>query len=318
MGVSFRLVDYSNYDHEAFVALARVADPDDTTSVRDLHDWESSQMQAGRVCQRWLAFSGEELVGSAKFQQLPWLRPSVLSVDVLVQPDRRGEGIGHALFSRLEASASSLNALTLTGGIHERDEKALRMLLAHGWSEIDRWWESRLDLTTFDPDRWTTAVEGLGGRGVEVKPLATLLEEGDSWKERLHRLYVFIESDVPTAQDIQQRSLDDFLRHVLGIHALPEGFLVALLDDEMVALTELLSVDAKHSMLAQDLTGVLPDHRGKGIAVGLKASSAIWAKEQGYKTIRTWNAQSNSAILAVNTKLGFVRGQASIEIAKEL
>ena len=44
---------------------------------------------------------------------------------------------------------------------------------------------------------------------------------------------------------------------------------------------------------------------GKGIANALKHTSLHWAKNQGFKTIRTNNVDSNDAMLNINIRAGF-------------
>jgi GNAT superfamily N-acetyltransferase len=89
-------------------------------------------------------------------------------------------------------------------------------------------------------------------------------------------------------------------------------------DDTLVGLTEPLLVDDDPTALAQEMTGVRTGYRGRGIATALKAAATLWARENGYATIRTSNAQSNTPMLAVNDRLGFERDHATIEYLKDL
>ncbi len=50
----------------------------------------------------------------------------------------------------------------------------------------------------------------------------------------------------------------------------------------------------------------------------LKLKVIAYAKAHGYTLIKTWNASTNSPILALNEKLGFRRQPAWIEYAKIL
>jgi GNAT superfamily N-acetyltransferase len=85
-----------------------------------------------------------------------------------------------------------------------------------------------------------------------------------------------------------------------------------------VGLTERQLVDDMPQQIAQNLTGVHSDYRGRGIALALKSQAAIWAIESGYTSIRTHNAQSNASALAINNRLGFKRDDATIVCRKDL
>lgn len=78
-------------------------------------------------------------------------------------------------------------------------------------------------------------------------------------------------------------------------------------DGAISGLTEIYFRPDKEAYLYQNLTGVMPEYRGRGLGKWLKAAMLQWAKAK-YPTAKwmvTGNAHSNDPMLAINTKLGF-------------
>ncbi|MCY4118003.1 MAG: hypothetical protein OXF55_14040, partial [Caldilineaceae bacterium] len=46
--------------------------------------------------------------------------------------------------------------------------------------------------------------------------------------------------------------------------------------------------------------------------------SVEFAREQGFKEIRTWNETNNKVILDINDRMGFVRQPAHIDLVKQM
>lgn len=54
-----------------------------------------------------------------------------------------------------------------------------------------------------------------------------------------------------------------------------------------------------------DMTAVVPDQRGRGIARELKRATVAWAIEHGLTTLETGNDEANAPMRAVNARLGY-------------
>lgn len=318
MTVSYSLTEYDEADYEAIVRIAKAIRPDGFVSVEDLADWDSNQRRAGRRLLRWQAIVDGDVVGFGTVSQSPWLDPAMPFGNVMVHPDYQHRGLGRSLLDRVETTARDLAAHTLLTYTQEDRPRAMRFLEAAGYEEYDREWRSTLDLDAFDPERWNDAVERATSSGIRISSVAELSETVLDWVEKLHDLYGAVETDVPTPLEIKPVPVAEFATLNLGRKMIPEGFLVALEGDEFIGLTEPQRVVGDDDVIAQDMTGVAARARGRGIATALKVAAASWAKEAGYRSIRTYNAQSNAPMLAVNEKLGFTRDHATVEYRKDL
>lgn len=318
MTVEFQPQEDGDIDYESIVAIARATEPDDYVSVSDVRDWDDNQRRASRLCARWLAYVDDEMVGFSYVGQSPELERTMGIVRLMVHPAHQRRGYGRALLERAETTASEHGVDRLLGSTEEARTRDVRFMERAGFREIDREWRSTLNLERFDPTTWQEMLDRVTASGIRIVSVSALGEERPGWKRDLHRLYVQVEADVPANFPMLAVSFEDFEALVLGHRLLADGFLVAMDGDQMVGLTEPLLVDDEPTAIAQSMTGVRSDHRGRGIAIALKAASAIWAASHGYTSIRTNNDQSNAAMLAVNDRLGFERDHATIWYLKRL
>jgi GNAT superfamily N-acetyltransferase len=315
---TFTYAEYDEADYEAVHRIVKAVRPDEFTSVADLRDWDETQRLAGRRSARWLADVDGELVGAAYVGESPWRDSAHPSGTVAVHPDHQHRGIGRNLLERIEATAKDWGAADLRTWADEDLPRGIEFLDAAGYEVIDREWRSTLDLTNFDSGAWADALERVQSAGVRIVSVADLQEGPPGWTDDLYALYAAAEADIPAGFPLHPESRQDWERITLGRRMLPEGFLVAIDDQGMIGLTEPQRVDDDEHAISQEFTGVARRARGRGVATALKAAAAIWAKNQGYTSIRTYNAQANAPMLAVNEKLGFVREHGSIEFRKQL
>jgi GNAT superfamily N-acetyltransferase len=318
MTIDYRMAEYGDFDVERVVEIARAIRPDDFVSVAEIRDWQAAQRKAERLSVNWLVSVDDIIVGSAYVGQSTWLPQTTMVIRVQVHPDYQGQGFGREILERAEATATEGGADALLGWAERAMPRTMEILERAGYREVGREWESTLDLARCDVADLQRLVDRATSQGVGIVSAGTLAADRVGWKRELHQLYTDVEVDVPADYPTQRMPFDDFDALCLGRQFLADAFFVALAEDQIVGLTEPVLVDDVPHVIAQNLTGIRSDHRGRGIASALKARAAIWAINNGYTSIRTQNAQANSAMLAVNDRLGFEREFATIEYLKNL
>lgn len=319
MPIDFRFCEYDDCDYEGVVALALSADPDAFANVDSTAEFDANQKKVGRLSARWQAFDGDQMIGNGYVGGMPWLPDEYCWVYVTVAPERRRAGIGRELLERIESVARNHHHRVALSGTDERRPRAMRFLEAAGYQEAEREWQSTLDLTTWDRQPWQTAKTSMLESGITVTSVAALQAEGVDWLDPLHDLYTTAEQDIPSVLPIERTSLAEFEALAISSRkAIPDAFLVAVDGGEFVGLTQPEKVANRPEAIAQELTATRASHRGRGIATGLKVMALEWAQDNGFERVRTYNAQSNAPMLAVNAKLGFVRDFAEIMYLKTL
>jgi mycothiol synthase len=94
---------------------------------------------------------------------------------------------------------------------------------------------------------------------------------------------------------------------------------VAVGTGDMAGYTEIEVTDRPITAIQED-TGVVRAHRGHGLGLVVKAANLKWllSAEPHVRKITTWNAESNSHMLAVNHQLGFRPHSRWQEVALDL
>jgi len=85
-----------------------------------------------------------------------------------------------------------------------------------------------------------------------------------------------------------------------------------------VAESYLHASPAEPGVLRQVITGVRREYRGRGLALALKLETIAFAQCHGYTEIRTGVESNNPGMLAINARLGFMRGPGLILFEKQL
>ncbi len=206
--------------------------------------------------------------------------------------------------------------MSLRISIRESSIRAMHFFTTRGFVETKHDWISTLDVTKANLNPYQDLETQLKTQGITLKSLAEI-PDADKY-QKFHALFSEVRLDIPRSESATPISFDFFMKNLINVPEFnPNLFWVALHEGTYISLTGLYPI-TDTTMLDQWLTAVKHDYRGKHIALALKVRSIHYAKENGYSHIRTDNDSKNVPMLAINDKLGFERGAASVSLAKVL
>lgn len=313
--MSIEIRSFTPEDYAIACDIANAADPDEAA---DPEDWRHSDAHQEPRCRRsrWIArWEGEPAGYAAYFQEAALFHPRKFWLALAVRPEFQGRGIGGALYETVLRGLEPLDPLLLHGWARADRERSVGFLVRRGFAEVLREWESRLDVASFDPAPFACCEEALRAHGIQIRTLVELADDPDR-DRKLWELEDAVESDVPSSDPHTQVSFEHQVeRRRTHPRFLPEGWLVAVHEGRYVGLTNVWGA-ALEGVLDTGLTGVRREYRRKGIGLALKLRAIRFARERGYREIRTWNETGNAGMLAINQRLGFARQPAWIDFVK--
>lgn len=237
-------------------------------------------------------------------------------LDIVVHPDGL-ETLPETLYGTVLEQLASYQPTALLVRVREEWVDWLEFYEARGFRELERMWESRLDLEAFDPERFAGVAERAEAAGVTLKTLADLPDD-EATQRLLYGTIVELLGDVPFHEPLniwpfavwQERFWRSPARR-------PESFFLAFHGAELVGVSELRE-GPRPDWLQTGLTGVRRGYRNRGVAFALKLRAAQQAKAAGIAVITTQNHTVNRAMLAINEALGFVKEPAWVRLKRPL
>ncbi len=277
---------------ERLCAVRNAIRPRDPETPAVLVDWKR---QAEDMVWLVAAEDGEDI--AAGYALTGWHSPpGVGHLFVGVLPDARGRGAGSALLRRLGGWLGEHGCVEATADVGEEEGESLTWLARRGFREVGRSSIMSLDLELID------APEVAPPPGVEISTW-------DGRPELVAGMYdVMCEAspDIPGEENAEIPSLEGWLENdMMGESDDPEAVFVATEDGSVIGFAKLSYQDRTAGVAFHDLTGVLRSARGRGIASALKRAEIAWAKQQGFRLLKTFNEERNEPIRRLNERHGY-------------
>lgn len=316
---NFRPFSPDHYDR--FVEIRNRNYPDNTVSVTEWRSWDEALDKTKYIQNRFeYVDDNNQILGFGEvYHALDMYHPRKFMVNILVDPPLQRQGVGQAIYTRINQILDELNTITAWSLVKEDLTIRVQFFKKRGFYERQTLWESFLDLTKSDPAKLRQYMDNATKQGITFTTLAEERSKGEGALRQIHELVQKIAADMPREAPFTPISDEQWQTISLANpRLLPDGFIIAKDGPRYVGMSNVMRNETTPKILAQDDTGVVREYRGRGIATALKLKISEYALNNHYTTIKTWNDSTNAAMLAVNTKLGFKRKVGWIMMEKNL
>lgn len=280
-------------DAPAIAALGAVVSPHRLNSIRGVqHRQRTVPADARR--QQWKVERDGTLVAYA-VAGLDWLatEPGRSFCGLEVHPERRGQGLGSALWDVVAGHLAEIGARKTTAFTLD-DAPSVTFAEHRGFRKTSTDTLSATDPTTLPPPPEPPD-------GVLLRPAAAWV--GDP--RPIYELDVAGGADEPGDNDLSGMTFELWLDDTWSDPDLDTDLsTVAVVDGKPVSFS-MLMVDPGTGRAVSGFATTLPEYRGRGLAGLCKRRTLAKAAEHGITHAMTYNDETNAPMLAINRRLGY-------------
>ena len=307
--LKYHLRPFEARDIAPWTAILNNIYPDEPCTVEQTEHWERTYPADNPRFRRVAETAEGQVVGYGECQRPYWssLKTDTCMVFVAVDPVWQHRGIGQVLYEAVMPFAETLRTVKLRTDCREDSEDTIRFLGKVGFARIGIRFESSLDTQAFDETPFGALLARFEAAGYTLTTLAEARHQDSEADQHLYEVFATTIVDVPLpGEERIEPTYENFRITTLDApNTDPNAIFIARLGDRMVGMTSLELLP--NGIGITGMTGVLRQHRGRGVALAIKLAAFRYLKEHGYRETRAHNDTANPPILALNAKLGYRR-----------
>ena len=301
----FNLRPFQATDYEGLAVLRNLLYPQHPISVESMRHNDKAR-EKKILHQQWVWEYNQSILCTALYTQWEEIyHPKKFVIKIYIHPEYQGSGYGTICFDHLMNELEQFNPIKITTQIHEPHQQSFRFFEQKGFKNTITERESCLDLTTYNPEKFEDAINRVIQQGLRITTLSEFRKEDERADYKVWEFEREVSPDMPWPDPITIPEFDTYNKQILQHPKFNSNSWFFVMDgDQITGLNNLWKSEIKDG-INTGLTGVRRIYRRKGVATALKHTSLAWAKNQGYKWIRTDNAATNEGMLSINIKVGF-------------
>jgi RNA polymerase sigma factor (sigma-70 family) len=224
---------------------------------------------------------------------------------LVTDPQWLKRGAGNLLLDQLMNDLREAQAVTVSCRQYASETELVSLLESRGFVETSSRLDLRLDVTTADVSLLPVLAQRLGD--ISISTFAEERVRDPRCVEKLYELTTLLSQDDPVRSLFVPPAYNEreALMWMEMPYVLPEAYFIARRGDEYVGVSDVSLFEAMPGGLTQGFTGVKREYRRRGLATALKLHGIVYAQSRGYKIIQAFNEPQQTAIRALNEKLGF-------------
>ncbi len=302
-------------DYGDLAAIYNSVEPVESTTAESIAKSDRKRSPKCRFL-RIVAQKDDSVIGFGSYSQfLEECEQKVFHIVVQVLPEWRNLGVGTVLLNILIDAVNELNPSIIKSWTYGECPAGIHMLEKRGFRENLRVRASRLDLAAFDMSPYRNIRDTVRQKGIDIKTLEELIQDPER-DRKLYDLARELLQDVPGCEDSDFVDFEAFVRDELGPHeSSRDTYYIALHGSTYIGEC-ILSPVPLGTTIRLNMTGVKREYRRQKVALALKLQAIASAKENGFQYMTTRNEVANTAILAINTRLGFERKADLVQYAR--